>query len=241
MNDGALHTGHRERMINRFLANPDVLPEHELLEILLFGAMPRKDTNPLAHRILRAFGDLKAVFNASVSDLMSIEGVGKRIATEISVIGKIFRIIENKKQTESEYWTSFYTVKKEIVKLFNTFVDEQFIIVLLTAKMKKIVHLSFEDKNKSSVTADIPEIVQMFAVHKPKCAIVAHNHPSGNSSPSEADDFTTKKLFMLCQLHGVDLLDHVIVTNNDVFSYERSGLLDEIKEQCDFKKILPRL
>ncbi len=242
MNQGELHFGHRERMIGKFVANPGSMSDHELLEILLFSLVPRKDTNALAHKILRVFGSLGGVFDASVKSLMTVEGVGVRVASGLAVIGETYkRINEQAEKNGDEFWTSPVAIEKYLKKIFKDCKTEQFILVLLNARYKKITSLAFEDKNRYSVSVDIPEIITAFAVFKPKFAIIAHNHPSENCFPSSQDDFTTKKLNILCELHNVKLSDHLIVTANSVYSYFKEKRMEYIQKTCDLEKLLNRV
>lgn len=242
MNQGELHSGHRERAISKFIANPNLMSDHELLEILLFSLVPRKDTNTLAHKILRVFGSLGGVFGASVKSLMTVDGVGPRVASGLAVIGETYkRIAEQEKKDIEEYWTSPVVIEKYLKKIFKDYKNEQFIVVLLNARYKKLTHLAFEDKNKYSVSVDIPEIITAFAVFKPKFAIIAHNHPSENCFPSSQDDFTTKKLNILCEIHNVKLSDHLIITKNSVFSYFKEKRMEYIQKTCDLEKLLNRV
>ena len=84
-----LHSGHRERLVNKFIEYPDSFSEHELLELFLFTVLPRKDTNETAHRLLQAFGNITKVFSASAEQLMAVKGVGKTIAAQIVLHSKI--------------------------------------------------------------------------------------------------------------------------------------------------------
>lgn len=234
-----VHSGHRERMISKVMQNVGVLQEHELLEVVLYPLMPRKDTNPLAHRLLRMFGSLSNVFKASPKELASVDGVGKKIATHLSAFGKIYSAIKEKDKDEKNVsWLSFYQTKQMLLEYFAGEIEEKFIFVLLDAKYRKIVQLSFEGSSKYSVVAEIPEIAKAIAIHKPKNAIVAHNHPSGNLAPSDTDDFTTMKINLLCEMHGVKLIDHVIVGKGDAYSYHGSGRLEHVRSIADVDSLL---
>ena len=237
-----IHAGHRERMLSKVVKDIDVLSEHELLEVLLYPLMPRKDTNPLAHRIIRMFGSVESALKAPAKELMLVDGVGKKIAMHLSAMGSIFNQIAKTSTTEEpNSWLSFYNTKTWLQEYFKGVTEEKFLIVLLDAKHRKIVQLPFENNNKYSVVAEIPEIAKAIALHKPKSALVAHNHPSGNSNPSEVDDFTTMKINLLCEMHGVRLVDHVIVGKENVFSYHVSGRLDHVRSIADVNSLLENI
>lgn len=234
-----LHAGHRERVLKKFLSSTDNVLDHELLEILLFSFLPRIDTNPIAHRLVQTFGSLSGVFSATTEQLLSVKGVGKKTAANIKLIGMIFKRIEV--SPKKEYKNSFNSIKKELIERFKAEVSESSILILLDKKYKEIFTLYFEESLKSSVSMSANEIIKAFAVHQPKFALLAHNHISGVLEPSAQDDFTTKKMMLLCEINGVELIDHVIVTINDAFSYRTSGKLDFIKEKANLNKIIQLL
>ena len=242
MDEMQLHSGHRERMLNRFASFPDSLNDHEILEIILYNLVPRIDTNPLAHRILRVFGSLGAVFNATEKELMTVKGVGRKVALGILAIGNVYRRIPKEKAKKlDERWINLEVIERNLRTIFTNYVTERFVMVLFNHKYVRIFHLEFEDKSKNSVTMEVPEVISAFAVYKPTFALVAHSHPSGVATPSYQDDFTTKKLNILCEIHNVKLIDHVILTKNDKFSYYRSGRLDDITKNYDLKTLLSKI
>jgi DNA repair protein RadC len=234
-----LHEGHRARLKVKFLENPSIVSDHELLEVLLYGALPRVDTNEIAHRLLKVFGSLSGVFSATEKELTCIEGVGKSAATAIMVVGKVAeRLIKERANTKTKRMFSFYENKEEIIADLGGLYEEKVIIYLLDDKYRKISSIVFEDRERFSVKLDIPELAKAVAIHKPKFAIVAHNHPSGMLEPSGDDDFTTQRLCLLCSVHGVTLIDHVIVAGNAAFSYRQSGRLQPLLEKADIHKLL---
>lgn len=226
-------------MTEKLLKIPDSLLEHELLEVLLYSALPRKDTNPIAHRLLRSFGNIQNVFSASQEQLLSIKGVGKKVASHIYLTGRLCKkILECEKTEEIENFYSFAKYKNKIIEYFNGLEVEQFLIILLNKKYRAITKLRFVDHKRSEVTASIPEIAQAFAINKPTYAIIAHNHLSNVLIPSKEDDFATGKLNILCSVHGVTLLDHVIVGKTDAISYFMENRLDDIKAKYNANLLL---
>lgn len=230
-----LHAGHRKRLVDKLIENPDALAPHEYLEILLFPLLPRKNTNDIAHRLLKTFGSLDLIFTASPKELMSVDGVGERVAAELVVFGKLFQLLKGKKE-EISYATSFVQIKDYLAACFKNLRDEKLLLVLLNKNYKIITKIEYTDNNSESVTADIPEMAKAVAIHKPTYAIIAHNHPSGNANPSQSDDLTTMKIIALCALHGVNLIDHVIVAGNRFYGYNSEGRLQALKENSDIEK-----
>lgn len=232
-----IHSGHRERMMKKFVDNGYELLEHELLEILLYSMLPRIDTNPIAHRLINRFGSLREVFNASVQELNGVDGVGEKTAKIIFFIGKLFAHVEKTKKSNVKLGC-FDLVRKEILDLFKEEDREKFYMFLLNKDYKKVALIDFTNQNKSSVIAEVSDVAKFFAVHKPKHVIVAHNHPSGLAEPSQSDDLSTKKINLLCMAHGVNFTDHVIYAKGEVYSYARSGKLDELKKKADLNRLL---
>lgn len=236
-----LHAGHRERMISKFLKAPDMFSEHELLEILLFYALPRIDTNALAHRILNVFGSLEHVFNASPEHLKKIDGLGDRTIAQIIVLGQIIKQIEKAKKKDNKIFKSPESIREELRSSFSDNSYEKFVMVLLDKRYRMINKISFTDENRSQVKADIPEIANAFEIYKPTFAVMAHNHPSYNAYPSKEDDYTTKKINVICEIYDVVLSDHMIFAGQDVFSYRMDGRLDEFKQTTALKKIFEHI
>ncbi|MBO4252113.1 MAG: hypothetical protein J5911_05600 [Clostridia bacterium] len=233
-----LHEGHRERVINKFIEFPNSFNDHELLEIFLFAVYPRKDTNEIAHRLIAAFGSINNVFTADAERLMTVKGVGKAVAAQIVLHAKLMqRIAEEKKSEESAAFTSFDKTKKEVTALFDGLKGESFYFFLLDAAFKSVFRLEYFG-HSDEVLTDTAEIARAMSLHKAKFALMAHNHPSGKTEPSDADDLATKKFIILCDLHGVKLIDHVIVAGEEVFSYFSSGRLNYIKEKIVFNKTI---
>ena len=228
--DNNLHKGHRERTIKKFLQSADSFPEHEVLEVLLFFALPRIDTNPLAHRLIQMFGSLDGVFNATAEQLLSVDGVGEKVATQILLVSQVIKRIKNNAKETEHYLINFAKAKEYLVSLFQGLNHEKFVILLLSKKYKLLANLEFSNDAVHSVSAEIPDLVKAINIHKPAFAIIAHNHPSGNITPSEQDDFTTKKLNVILDLHDVNLFDHVIVSGERAYSYNQERRIDEIKK-----------
>ena len=236
-NQKNIHNGHRERMCEKALINPEFFADHELLEILLFFSIPRKDVNPLAHKLLRTFGGLEELFSATVEKLTTVDGVGKKTAVQILAIGEIYKRISSRKTKKTKLFTPehvFNIVKEEL----KNSTSENFIIFLLNKSYSVVNKVYYSDKNDLSVSADPNELIGLFAVHKPKFLIVAHNHILGTTEPSESDLVSTRKLNLLCSLHGVEMLDHVICCKDNTYSFRGTGLLEKIKNDTDINKIL---
>ena len=234
-----LHKGHRQRMMERFLKSSGSVQDHELLELLLFGVFPRIDTNAIAHRLINTFGSLDAVLSANPQALSGVDGVGIGGATHLVAIGKIVNSIIDKRKNQKRYkFDSFEKLKDKVVFDFADVKEEIFKIYFLDEKFNHLTTVDFSNKNLFHVEIDPSVLANLIAIHKPKQLIIAHNHPSGQVSPSKDDDFASKKAQVLCSLHGVSLLDHVIVCGKNTYSYYRENRLETIKKQSSLEEIL---
>lgn len=235
-----IHAGHRQRMLKKLSKNADLLAEHELLEIILYRYIPRKDTNKIAHKLLASFGSIADVFNAEPKQLTLVDGIGFTTAVELSALGKIFN---NIKQKDKQYknWYSFESRKNEVIKYFQEIKEEKILFIFLNGKNNEISRLEFESNFSSMVETDVSSLANALAFHKPKTIIAIHNHPSGNVEPSEQDDETTQKINLLCEIHGVVFKDHIIVANDKTFSYYLDGRMHYIRETTKFKNIVNKI
>lgn len=213
-----IHKDHRKRLRQRFINEGlDHFEDHEVLELLLFYAIQQKNTNTTAHYLLNRFGSISEVFEASVPELMTVEGVGEQSAVLISLIPQIFR-----KYIASKSNTSKIRGIEEIAKFaYNCFVgitDEHFLLICVDNKCTMLNHHFVSKGTVDSSNVDLRKIIQILVGSKATAAIVAHNHPRGNSIPSKSDLNTTVTIASALKPLGIKLLDHVIVSVDEYTS-----------------------
>ena len=238
--DENLHAGHRARAVELLLNNADALTDHQILEVLLFYVVPRIDTNPLAHRLIKIFGDINGVFTASKEQLSSVEGVGEKVSAFIVAMGEVLKRASQRAEKQIDFSTPQKT-KEYLVELIGNERCEKFVALLLDKKFSLVAKVEFTDNEKHKVSAEIPELVSALNVYKPKHVILTHNHTSNSCSPTEEDDVSTKKINLICELNGVNLVDHVIVAGERTFSYKAEGIIDQIKNQTNLEKIFKHI
>ena len=232
------HDGHRQRMKNKMLLHSDVLEPHEVMETLLFYAIPRKNVNELAHRLLDTFdGSIKSVLEADISVLCSIEGVGENVACFLKTINCIIKRIESEKPSLDKI-KNVFDAKEDLIEYFANANKEKFLIYFLGADDLILGKSEFSSNALDRVELNLQEIGRLLVLHKPASVLVAHNHLSGNPNPSLADDKTTKKLYAFLSLHNVDFYDHIIISGKDFFSYSSSGKMLKIKEELELQGVL---
>ncbi|MGN1077435.1 MAG: RadC family protein [Candidatus Gallimonas sp.] len=223
-----MHEGHRQRMFERLNADGN-LQDHELLEILLYYAIPRKNTNPLAHDLLGAFGSLSGVLHAETEQLKTVKGVGSAVAEYLHAIGLLYdRLPQTDRNMPSAYSLDTFTeylfacyegLQEEVLELY--FVDERSQI-----KYKR----RFTSCSPDSVSLQLEEVGKLFATHRPKGIVIAHNHPKSGCTPSSSDDKFTAQIQLLCSVNGATVYDHIIVGRNGFYSYFLAGRMGEIRK-----------
>lgn len=212
-----IHDGHRNRMKEKFLKEgADAFHEHEILEILLYYAVPRKDTNPLAHKLLERFGSLAAVLDAP-ADVLQEFGLTRNAAVLLKLIPEISRVYMDSRSSN----TGIITEENIGERVLSKFVGRQNEIVVLMLLDGKGQELYCDVVSKGSVNASeiyVRKLLELAVKYNASTAVLAHNHPSGMALPSSRDIATTKTVKQALKLVGVRLADHIIVTDDDYMS-----------------------
>ncbi len=234
-----LHAGHRRRIIERFLVSPQGFSEHEILEIALFFAIPRKNTNDLAHKLISTFKNIKGVLSATPEQLMTVKGVGKAVAQHIQLLGKLVEASKEKlnSNTNNYNYINFERTKQLLINRMKEYSTESFLMILLDDKYNEVGAVEYRDDRPFKVTAELSELVNAINVFKPDKILIAHNHVESSQKPSVRDDIATLKLSLLCDMHAIRLLDHVIVFENECYSYFQEMRLDYIKNSAHIENI----
>ena len=221
-----IHDGHREKMRQRFLKNGlEGYADHEALELLLYYALPRRDTNPIAHALMERYGSLAAVLNAPVEDLKMVAGIGESAA----VLLKLVPLITKKAQiAEAEKETALTTVSRVGAYLLERYEGETHEVVYqlcLDRKGKLLACKRLHDGGAAGAELDVRRVVENAILTRASGVILAHNHPSGIALPSAEDVAATARAKEALRTIEVELIDHIIVADGDFVSMERSGYL----------------
>lgn len=230
------HAGHRQRLYAKLQTGG--LENHEYLEALLFNAIPRANTNDIAHRLLSRFGSFSGVLNASLDELKTVRGVGENVANYVFLIGEILRRVDKE---ERELFPKTY-VKSEfeesLKRLYKGETKECFDCFFIDKNGKIQGNERFTSDLRSSVFIQPEVLNKVLANTHPYGLIVAHNHVRGDCLPSKEDDRTTSQIQMLCSIQNVRLCDHFIVSPVGLYSYHTSGRLQTIAEKFAVKQIV---
>lgn len=220
------HSGHRERMRTRFLRHGlDNFDDHSVLELLLFYALPRQDTNALAHRLLEAFGTLAGVFDATPEALMTVPGLGANAAALIRLVPETARRYLISKTRPGDILENSEKAGAYILPLFLGCQDETAYLVSLDAKMKVLDCRLLCRGTTTALSLSIRRVVQIALSQNASSVLLAHNHVGGVALPSEEDKQTTARLQHVLAEVGITLVDHLIVADSDFVSMSDSGYL----------------
>ncbi|MBR2374698.1 MAG: RadC family protein [Clostridia bacterium] len=223
----SLHEGHRARLIEKLASAENSVLEHELLELLLFSAIPRRNTNDIAHRLLAEFGSIPQVFAASMEDLQRVEGIGKNAAAFLRCIG-IFQ--ERYYTTNLKIYSGEFSVDQFLAyakKYYYRETEEVFDVYFLRSDREVFGLQRFSVHSPRMVEFLSGEFAETLVRVKPAGVVVVHNHPLGSSRPSQADFATTKRCQEICGAHNVLLCDHVIYGRDGVYSFYIGGGLKD--------------
>ncbi|MEE0858422.1 MAG: JAB domain-containing protein [Acutalibacteraceae bacterium] len=222
------HSGHRDRLRKRFLDNGfDGMENHEVLELMLYYGIPRKDTNPIAHKLLDSFGSISAVFDAPIDKLKEV-GISEKCAIYIKLIPQICRMYMEDKHNNKDKIIDIENIGDSIKHKFVGRDYEAVVLMLLDSKFKEVFCGVVSKGSVSACEIYIRKIIELAVMYNSKFAVIAHNHPSGLALPSNDDINTTKRVYKSLRLIDVALIDHIIVADNDYVSLKESGFMDEI-------------
>jgi DNA repair protein RadC len=217
---------HRARLRARFReGGAGALPDYELLELVLFRAIPRQDVKPLARRLLETFGDFAGVMSAPEPRLLAVEGVGPAVVTELKVV-----------EAAAHRLARARVMNRPVVSSWDALLDychttmahrgtEQFRVLYLDRK-----NVLIADEEQARGTVDhVPvyprEVVRRALDLDASALILVHNHPSGDPTPSEADVQMTKQVDAAAKALGLALHDHLVIGRSREVSFRAAGLL----------------
>ncbi|MDU8910200.1 DNA repair protein RadC [Aestuariicoccus sp. MJ-SS9] len=217
---------HRARLRERFMVGgADALPDYEMLELVLFRAIPRRDVKPLARALLDRFGDFNGVLSAPVSRLTETPGVGDAVVTELKII-----------EAAAHRLSRARVLRKEVISSWDALVDychttmahretEQFRVLYLDRK-----NVLIADEAQARGTVDhVPvyprEVVKRGLEVNASAMILVHNHPSGDPTPSQTDIDMTAQIQLAVEALGITLHDHLIIGRSRELSFRAEGLL----------------
>ena len=225
--------GHRERVRKKFLENGfNGLEDYEILELLLFYVIPRKDTKAIAKELIKKFKTLANVLKADTLELKTINGLGDVAITFLKMIGalpaRIYKDeLKNQKLIKDD--KNKITDKEVLLSFLRNKIGyedvEKFYVIYLSISNEVI---AFEESSSGTLdrSSIYPrEIYKRVIMENAKSIIIAHNHPSGNTCPSKCDIDITNEIARGLKNFGALLLEHIIITRDSYFSFLEEGLI----------------
>ncbi|MGN1207907.1 MAG: JAB domain-containing protein [Christensenellales bacterium] len=227
------HAGHRKRLYETLKAcNFDPVQSHIMLEYILFQVFPVCDTNPIAHRLINKFGSFSNVFDAKFEDLIKVEGIGETAARKILTYKQFLNYYTKHK-------TSMKVKLQNPIDFVNYFGDkirksktENLLVIILNDSYEIKSFDIFEGEKDNTINFDARDIYEVARKSDGSLIVLMHNHPSGDATPSEADVKNTEILYEKLINFRVEIADHIIVSENSYFSFDRNNLLNGVRERC---------
>lgn len=240
-----LHEGHRERLRARFDKDNEMetFADHEILEMELSLVIPRRDTNGLAHELIDHFGSLESVYRASVNELIKIKGMTTGAAYLIAMHMPLMR----KTMTYADATLRYYTMNStaDAISYAHRFFigrnTETFGLFLIDTRGHVISETIRESSSPSRVAIEVEDIVHRALREGASSVVIAHNHPSGDVSPSSEDLILAKRIYLALDAVNVTLYDSLIFYESKYFSLRSSGILGSFMSAESRKKIIDEL
>ncbi len=229
-----MHEDHRNRMRERIISSGlDSLQPHEILEYILYAFIPRKDTNSIAHALIEAFGSLANVLNAAYDDLFAVKGMTKNAALFLTLMPSIGRAYQKSLLDAKVRLTGYSAMSNYIKRLFYGLAEEAVYLISLDVHDNLINTQLIAKGDNKSVAVSAKVVVNAALRAKASSVVIAHNHPRGNATPSDADIDLTGMIAVLLKLLNIALYDHIIFAGEECFSFRNAGMTAFWDENCN--------
>ena len=220
----SVHDGHRRRMKQQFSEHGgEGMNDIQFLEMLLFYAIPRSDTNELSHALLDRYGSIRGVLDADEADLRNVKGVGDNTALLLKTVREALRRYVTSPLRETSYICSCADAGRYFLPILQYETEEKVYLLCLNGRGGVISCTQIASGTLCAVNASIRQIVDDAVRHRSASVVLAHNHPEGLALPSAEDRFFTQELKRALQLMDIRLMDHIIVADGDYVSFAQSG------------------
>lgn len=226
INEEHHYVGHRQRIKDKLLDGLQIeFADYELLEMLLFFSIPRKDVKPLAKELLKRFGSLCALIQSDKSKLLSVEQVNENVCVTLYLIRELINRVLRQRIVNTPVISSWSALLEYLKYTMGDLKTEQLRVIFLNKKNILIAEEVLITGTIDQIPVYPREVVKRALFHEAGSIILVHNHPSGSSKPSKPDIALTEKIVQACNLINITVHDHVIITNNDYYSFKSNMLL----------------
>lgn len=223
MSEQPHYAGHRKRLKEKFDDMPSVLADYEILELMLGYAIPRKDVKVIAKEILKKSGNIGDIFNLDCSD---IKGAGKETERFFRIVAEFYNRVENTSYDYKESITNPLQVYRLLKYSMGFAENELFTVILLNSKSQIISKKILTEGIVNRAIVYPRQIAEYALKEKAVYVVVAHNHPTGDSSPSQKDIELTRHIQDSLDTLGITLKDHIIVCKNEYSSLFDLGFIE---------------
>lgn len=231
-----VHAGHRKRLRENILKSGlENKHEHQVLEYVLSFVIPRKDTNVIAHNLIKKFGSFKNVLHSSPKELQEISGIGEVVAVYLNTLKDVINYYNKSTPQTTTKVLNSYDVAEYFKPFFSNIKQEEFYVACINNKNEIIHYEKLALGSDNNVIIKIKDIMNILNKNLCTTFIVSHNHPEGNCHPSANDISFTKNLYISAHLAGFNLLDHIIIGSKDFYSFRDYGLF------LDFDKLINKI
>ena len=215
-----MHENHRDRMRKRFLRDGlDHFEKHEVIEMLLFGLIPRRNTNDIAHRLIDRFGSIAGIIDAPYSEIIKVKGIDEKGAISLKFFSEFIRIYLLDQADPGDKILTREDIGKILINKFFNMTDECLAVMLLDKYQKMKSCDIIRKGNFNSIDINAKEIFNYATKHNSNSVIIAHNHPGGLALPSANDIKSTFKLRQVLRAMSIELVDHYVISSDDWVSF----------------------
>lgn len=219
------HAGHRKRLKDRFRKDGlDGFTDIQILELLLFFGIPRRDTNEIAHALLDRFGTLHQVLETPTHELEKVDGIGEQASTLLNLTREIARSYAVSRAEEDKILSTIAECGNYLKSFFIGKRNETVYLLCLDAKCKVLGCTEVGQGSVNCASVSVRKIVETALSLNATSVVLAHNHPSGVAVPSDEDRLTTRRVAMGLDAVGIVLADHIVVADGDYVSMVESNM-----------------
>ena len=220
------HKGHRERLRKKYrTAGIDAFHDYEAVELLLSFAIPRGDVKPPAKALLKAFGSIKGIIDADMTDLEKVYGVGPDSAVGLKLIKDLCRLYLREQAEEKPQITCTSELVNYCKAILGGMKDEQFRVIYLNAQNRIIDDELIQEGIVNQAVVYPRKVLENALKRKASAIILLHNHPSGHIRPSDADIRLTRTIQDTAKVLDILVHDHIIIGENRFFSFREEGIM----------------
>ena len=223
-----INAGHRKRLRDRFLQSGlNGFQDYEIIELLLTLGTPRKDCKQMAKQAIKIFSNLRNVLDASVEELQRVKGIGPKNALGIKLFQEIATVYAKEKISKGIILNSPQKVVDFLRNKIGKEKKEHFLALFLNARGRLIKSGIISIGSLDSSIAHPRDIFEMAIQNHAAQVIITHNHPSGDPEPSENDLVITERLVEAGRILGIEVVDHIIVSDNGFVSLKQKGVIND--------------